>query len=113
MIEKIKSPLVSKCYRCKAENDLSLMRSTDWGYICSGCQSELKYTLEYRIVKCPIQWFCKKLNRSIEVSDDAVFNPKFGWLCDCGQWIKKEDIFHTDVIFGKREACFKIKRKWR
>ena len=88
------------------------MRLTDWGYICSSCQSELVYELDYRQVRCPIKWFCKKLSRSIEVSKDAVFNPKFGWICDCGQWVKKSDVLHVDLIFGEREACFKVKRRW-
>jgi len=70
-----------------------------------------EYELVYRVVRCPVQWFCKKLNHSIDVSKEAVFNPKSGWICDCGQWVKKADVFHADFIFGEREGCFKIKRR--
>jgi hypothetical protein len=100
------------CYRCNSENDISSMVSVDWGLICSSCQSELHYELVYRVVRCPVRWLCKKLNRSIDVSKEAVFNPKYGWICDCGQWVKKSDVFHTDFIFGERQGCFKIKRRW-
>jgi hypothetical protein len=53
-------------------------------------------------VLCPIRWHCKALNKTIEVSQDAIFHPKYGWICDCGQWVKETDPLHTNMFFGKR-----------
>ena len=31
-------------------------------------------------VNCPVEWYCKKLNKQIEVSKEAVFNTVCGWI---------------------------------
>ena len=53
-------------------------------------------------VKCPVRWYCKKLHRYMEASKEAVFHLEFGWICDCGQWVKKKDSLHIDMTFEKR-----------
>ena len=61
-------------------------------------------------VKCPIKWFCKALNKDIEVSESAVFHPVYGWICDCGQWMKDEDPLHSNVFYGKRLRFIWVKK---
>jgi hypothetical protein len=53
-------------------------------------------------VRCPVRWYCKKLDRIIVVSEDAFPDPKYGFICDCGQWVKQADSLHTDFIFDVR-----------
>jgi hypothetical protein len=53
-------------------------------------------------VRCPVQWYCKKLDKIIIVSEDAFPHPKFGFVCDCGQWLKKVDPLHTNFVYGVR-----------
>lgn len=38
---------------------------------------------DLKSVRCPVKWWCKRLNRFIEVSEDAVYNVDYGFLCDC------------------------------
>jgi hypothetical protein len=59
----------------------------------------------------PDVWLCKRLNRVIVVSDDAVPHPVYGWLCDCRSpngslqgvptWVFSSDQFH--VILHTKE----------
>jgi len=55
-------------------------------------------------VRCPVRWHCKTLNKVIEVSEDAFPDPRGGFLCDCGKWVRKADPLHTNLIFGTRVA---------
>ena len=38
--------------------------------------------------------FCKRLNKKIKISDVAIPNKDYGWICDCGNWTKKDVTFH-------------------
>ena len=37
--------------------------------------------------------YCKKLNKKINISVDAVPHPVLGFICDCGAWV-------NDFTFG-------------
>jgi len=54
----------------------------------------------------PIKWYCKMLGKWIDVSEDAIFHPEFGWICDCGCWLKEPDIMHPCmvVLFGRGDS---------
>lgn len=59
-------------------------------------------------VDCPVKFYCKKLKREIEVSKNAIFSIEFGWICDCGDWVKdKKNSDHDIILFGKREGFVK------
>ena len=53
-------------------------------------------------VKCPVRWYCKKLHKYMKVSEEAVFHLEYGWICDCGQWVKESDVLHSEMTFDKR-----------
>lgn len=46
-----------------------------------------RFIVDSESIRCPVRWRCKRLNRIIEVSEDAVFNSEFGFLCDCSTGI--------------------------
>ena len=48
-------------------------------------------------------WRCKKINKKIETSDDAVFHKESGWICECGEWTKGNDKDHIAISNGTRE----------
>jgi len=41
----------------------------------------------YKKLKVPIKWKCHNLNQIVTTSNDAVFNSKYGWICECGFWV--------------------------
>lgn len=53
------------------------------------------------VVRCPVSWYCKTLDKRVVVSKDAIYFE--GFICDCGSWITKADGFHSDVVYGNRE----------
>ena len=55
-------------------------------------------------VKCPIRWYCRVTKRYVEVSEDSVYSVLYGWICDCGVWIKGVDKFHSSFIYGERRG---------
>ena len=62
-----------------------------------------------RKVRCPVIWYCHALNKTIEVSKEAIYHPVYGWICDCGQWVKEVDPLHSDMKFGKRFRFIRVK----
>jgi hypothetical protein len=59
-----------------------------------------------------IKWRCTapkqrgfrgNFNRIITVSDDALMNYEYGWLCDCGRWTKGDDVYHKPLKTGIRK----------
>lgn len=45
--------------------------------------------------------FCKKLNKKINISLEAVPCPVFGFLCDCGTWVNEFTWGH-DLVWNKK-----------
>jgi hypothetical protein len=35
-------------------------------------------------------FYCMKLKRVIQPTDDAILNEEWGWVCDCGIWYKTD-----------------------
>jgi len=50
-----------------------------------------------------VVWLCKTLTKRfhkpyyVVVSDDAIFNPDSGMLCDCGHWTFGDDLYHVPI----------------
>jgi len=49
--------------------------------------------------------YCKQLERRIIIEKDAIENPKWGWICDCGKWTKETPGCH-DVIDTEHKKMF-------
>ena len=52
---------------------------------------------------CPVKWRCLKLNRFVEVDKKAICCSKAGWICDCGDWVFDNNVFHHVIRKGLRE----------
>ena len=35
----------------------------------------------------PVKWYCGQLRKKIQVSENAIYSLKNGWICDCGVWV--------------------------
>ncbi len=53
-------------------------------------------------VRCPVQWYCHVLHKTMAVSLDAFPDFRLGFLCDCGKWVKKPGSLHTSFLYGVR-----------
>lgn len=58
--------------------------------------------IRYKLAKCPIQWYCRALNKIISVSTDAIYHPD-GWICECQLLVKCVNPIHKNIVFGYRE----------
>lgn len=53
-------------------------------------------------------WLCKTLTKGsikryfVSVSEEAVYDPKNGWICDCGHWTNGNDEYHIPISKGRR-----------
>ena len=56
------------------------------------------------LINCPIRWKCLSLNDIITVSENAIYDPSKGWLCDCGKRVKNHDVIHKILNWGLRHA---------
>lgn len=54
---------------------------------------------EYYKEKIPKKWFCKRLNKEVNV-DNKEFN--LGWLCDCGEWVYDSNKDHNVILWNYR-----------
>jgi hypothetical protein len=45
--------------------------------------------------------FCKKLNKTVKISLDAIPCPVHGFLCDCGVWVNEFTYGH-DLVWNKQ-----------
>lgn len=57
-------------------------------------------------MRFPSSWYCQRLHRVIEVSDEALPHPVYGWMCDCVDkkqyshrihWLKDSDVGHIVI----------------
>jgi hypothetical protein len=51
-------------------------------------------------VLCPVKWVCVKLEREICPYQEAVYDIKNGWICDCRAYVKFRST-KTHLIFEK------------
>ena len=64
-----------------------------------------------------IKWECLELSERnhetyiVEVSTNAIYCKKSGWVCDCGEWTTGFDEKHTALRFGNREFFSPKKEK--
>lgn len=64
------------------------------------------------MVFVPIKWYCvhlkrvcpydSKVRKSVVVFSDAVYNIKYGWICDCGKWVRGNSKYHRVLLWGYR-----------
>ena len=40
---------------------------------------------------------CHRLQKEIAISEDAIENKQFGWICDCGNWTKEDENNHKII----------------
>lgn len=45
-----------------------------------------------------MKWYCKKLNRAVETSIDAMPDKDLGFLCDCGLWFDGINTWKTSQL---------------
>lgn len=45
--------------------------------------------------------FCKKLNKKINITLEAVPHPVYGFICDCGVWVN-EFTWNHDLVWNKK-----------
>jgi hypothetical protein len=63
-------------------------------------------------------WVCKTLAKSsvnkyfVYVSEDAVYDFKNGWICDCGHWTTGNDEYHIPIAKGRRAVFEKNTRSY-
>ena len=63
-------------------------------------------------VLCPIKWKCVKLQREICPFEEAIYDKRFGWICDCGIRVKlKSTKEHIIIEKGYCEGILRINEK--
>lgn len=58
----------------------------------------------YSVTNCPVIWKCHRLDEEFTVDSDALYNLKDGWLCKCGEFVKKGSRSHEIISMGLREG---------
>ena len=51
----------------------------------------------------PVKWQCRDVG-VVECSKDAVFDSRFGWLCDCERWMLDNDKHHEVFLRAERDV---------
>ena len=69
-------------------------------------------------VPIPVRsWHCRTLERKkkrewiVKCSGDAVPEPRYGWVCDCGRWTWGDDRGHTPIFSRVSELVVAGRRK--
>jgi ribosomal protein L37E len=83
--------LSDKSFRCKNLLGEVVTVKPHWRVIKGSSHRRIsfrnRFVVDSESIRCPIRWYCKRLGRVIEVSEDAVYNIEFGFLCDCSTGI--------------------------
>jgi len=56
------------------------------------------------VEKVMVEWYCDILKKTIKTSKNAVYLQGYGWICDCGNWIKDDDKNHKILLIAERET---------
>ena len=54
--------------------------------------------------KVLVKWYCGILNKTITTDKNAIYLTGYGWICDCGNWIKDDDKNHKILLIAERET---------
>ena len=55
-------------------------------------------------VLCPVRWKCFRTGNTVDVDLKAVCNTKYGWIYECGEWVKDSDYSHEILLWGERDG---------
>lgn len=54
--------------------------------------------------RVPAEWKCHILKKTQRAKPEAVFHARYGWICDCGRWVRDNDNQHTIIKREEREV---------
>ena len=67
----------------------------------------INFFFNVKKIRCPVKWYCENLDKEIIASEDAVFSD-YGWICDCGKFVKGQDKRHNVILYGLR-SIYRLK----